>query len=263
MAKEKLHTLSRKCKEYAFLFTELVKRDFKKKYKRTYLGMLWSVLSPLLTLLVMAVVFKNFFGESVEHYIIYLFCGNIIFSYFSDATSGGMGSLLANADIFTKINIPKYLFLFSRNISSLINFGLTLAVFFIFCIIDGITFTFAFFLLIIPIASMIIFNIGAGLVLSALFVFFRDMQYLWNVFVTLLMYASAIFYTVDSFPYFMQRLFLCNPVYVYIKYFRIIVIDNAIPSLEFNLLAVGYAVLAFAIGILFYKKLNHKFLYYV
>ena len=110
---------------------------------------------------------------------------------------------------------------------------------------------------------MIIFNIGAGLVLSALFVFFRDMQYLWNVFVTLLMYASAIFYTVDSFPYFMQRLFLCNPVYVYIKYFRIIVIDNAIPSLEFNLLAVGYAVLAFAIGILFYKKLNHKFLYYV
>lgn len=263
MAHEKLHALSRKCKEYGFLFTELVKRDFKKKYKRTYLGMLWSILSPLLTLLVMAIVFRNFFGASVEHYIIYLFSGNIIFNYFSDATSGGMGSLLANADIFTKIKIPKALFLLSRNISSLINFSLTLAVFFVFCIVDGITFTFAFFLLVIPIACMIVFNIGAGLVLSALFVFFRDMQYLWSVFTTLLMYASAIFYTVDGFSPLMQRIFLCNPVYVYIKYFRIIVIDNAIPSLEYNLLAVGYALLALAIGMLFYKKLNHKFLYYV
>ena len=263
MAREKLKTFATKCKEYSFLFTELVKRDFKKKYKRTYLGMLWSILSPLLTLLVMAVIFNNFFGATVEHYLIYLFCGNIIFSYFSDATSGGMGSLLANADIFTKINIPKYLFLFSRNTSSLINFGLTLAVFFVFCIIDGITFTFAFFLLIIPIICLILFNIGAGLVLSALFVFFRDMQYLWSLFTTLLMYASAIFYTVDGFSYPMQRLFLCNPIYVYIKYFRIIVIDNAIPSIQFNLLAIGYALLAFTVGLFFYKKFNHKFLYYV
>ncbi len=263
MANKKLSALTTKCKEYSFLFTELVKRDFKKKYKRTYLGMLWSVLSPLLTLLVMAIVFSNFFGASVEHYIIYLFCGNIIFSYFSEATSGGMGSILANADIFTKINIPKYLFLLSRNTSSIINFALTLAVFFIFCIIDGITFTFAFLLLIIPIVCLILFNIGAGLVLSALFVLFRDMQYLWSLFTTLLMYASAIFYTVDSFSYPMQRIFLCNPIYVYIKYFRIIVIDNAIPSLQFNLLAIGYALFALTVGVIFYKKLNNKLLYYV
>ena len=263
MAKEKIKTFNRRCKEYGFLFTELVKRDFKKKYKRTYLGMVWSVLSPLLTLLVMAIIFKSFFGATVEHYVIYLFCGNIIFSYFSDATAGGMGSILANSDIFTKINIPKYLFLLSRNTSSLINFGLTFLVFIVFCIIDGITFTFAFVLLVIPIGCLILFNVGAGLVLSSLFVLFRDMQYLWSVFTTLLMYASAIFYTVDSFSYTMQRLFLCNPIYVYIKYFRIIVIDNAIPSLQFNLLAIGYALLAFTAGVFFYKKLNNKFLYYV
>ena len=252
-----------KFKEHGFLFSELVKRDFKKKYKRTYLGMLWSLLSPLLTLLVMSIIFKHFFGRNMEHYTIYLFCGNIVYSFFSDATGGGMGSLIANSAIFTKINVPKYLFLFSRNVSSLINFGLTLGIFFIFCIIDGISFTWAFLLLIIPIISLVIFNLGVGLILSALFVFFRDMQYLWSVFTTLLMYASAIFYTVDGFSPVMQRLFLCNPVYVYIKYFRIIVIDNAIPSLQYNLLAIGYAVFAFAIGILFYKKLNHKFLYYV
>ena len=252
-----------KTKEYGFLFTELVKRDFKKKYKRTYLGMLWSVLSPLLTLLVMSIIFKQFFGNEVEHYLIYLFCGNIIFSYFSDATGGGMGTILANADIFTKINIPKYLFLFSRNISSLINFGLTFLVFLLFCIIDGITFTFAFLMLIVPILCLIVFNIGIGLLLSSLFIFFRDMQYLWSVFTTLLMYASAIFYTVDSYSPFMQKIFLCNPIYVFIKYFRLIVINNTIPSLGFNILSIGYAAIAFAIGITFYKKCSNKFIYYI
>ena len=253
-----------KLAENGFLFSELVKRDFKKKYKRTYLGMLWSVLSPLLTLLVMSIVFKSFFGRDIPHYTIYLFCGNIVFSYFSDATNGGMGSLLWNSDIFSKINVPKYLFLFSRNISSLINFGLTVVVFFLFCIFDGITFTWAFFLLLFPIFCLIVFNLGVGLILSALFVFFRDIQYLWSVFTMLLMYMSAIFYKVDSTIFgAYEKLFLINPLYVYIKYFRLIVIDNEIPSLQYHLLALGYAVVAFGIGALIYKKCNHKFLYYV
>ena len=254
----------KKFQEHRFLFSELVKRDFKKKYKRTYLGMVWSVLSPLLTLLVMAVVFGKFFGgDNKGEYIIYLFCGNIIYSYFSDSTNGGMGSLLANAPIFTKINVPKYLFLFSRNISSLINFGLTFVVFLIFCIIYQVQFTFAFLLLVIPISCLVIFNIGVGLILSALFVFFRDMQYLWSVFTMLLMYLSAIFYTLDSFPEKIRTLFLLNPIYVYISYFRLIVIDNSIPSIYHHLIAVGYALVAFGIGALIYKKKNHKFLYYV
>ena len=252
----------KKLKEHSFLFSELVKRDFKKKYKGTYLGMIWSVLSPLLTLLIMSLIFSNFFGNKQEHYTIYLFCGNIIFSYFTDATNGGMGSLLANAGIITKINVPKYLFLFSRNVSSLINFALTFIVFIIFCIIDGITFSWCFFMLIVPIFCIVIFNLGVGLILSALFVFFRDMQYLWSVFTMLLMYMSAIFYTVDSFGEY-AKLFLINPVFVYIKYFRLIVIDNSIPSIQFNLLAIGYALVAFGIGALCYKKWNHRFLYYV
>ena len=115
-----------------FLFSELVKRDFKKKYKRTVLGMLWSILSPLFMLAVMAVIFTQFFGNNTEHYIIYLFSGQIIFNYFMESTSEGMNSLVANASIFTKINVPKYLFLFSKNISALINFGLILVVYFFF-----------------------------------------------------------------------------------------------------------------------------------
>lgn len=254
--------LDKFCKN-RFLFEELVKRDFIKKYKRTYLGMFWSVLSPLLTLLVMRLVFTQFFGRSMEHYTTYLFCGNIIFSFFNQSTNGGMTSLMGNARIFTKVNIPKYMFLFSQNISCLFNFSLTLVVFFIFVAIDGVSFTWKFLLLVYPVLCLVIFNIGVGLVLSALFVFFRDIQYLWSVFTMLLMYMSAIFYTIDGYSYTTQCMFLLNPVYLYIRYFRKIVLDGTIPTVWFHLLAGAFALAAFSAGALMYKKNNTKFLYYV
>ncbi len=248
---------------YQFLFEELVKRDFKKKYKRTVLGMLWSVLSPLLTLLVMRLVFTQFFGRATPHYTIYLFCGNLIFSYFNESTSQGMTSLVGNAGIFTKVNVPKYLFLFSKNVQTLLNFGLTLCVFFIFCVIDQITFTWKFICLLYPVVMLMLFNIGVGLILSALFVFFKDIQYLWSVFTMLLMYMSAIFYNIDSYAPMIQNLFLLNPVYLFIRYFRKIVIEATIPTVWFHLLMLADVVIALGIGCWMYKKYNTKFLYYV
>lgn len=250
-------------KKHQFLLEELVKRDFKKKYKRSILGMGWSVLSPLLMLLVMRLVFTKIFGHGIEHYTTYLFCGNLVFAFFNESTTQGMSSLMSNTSIFSKVNVPKYLFLLSKNMQTLLNFAITLVVFFIFCIIDGITFTWHFIMLLYPILCLVIFNIGLGMILSALYIFFRDIQYLWTIFVQLLMYMSAIFYSVTEYSETVQRVFLINPVYVYIKYFRTIVIDNTVPSLEINVLAIGYALLAFGIGALIYKKCNHKFLYYV
>lgn len=252
-----------KLKAHQFLFEELVARDFKTKYKRTVLGMLWSVLNPLLMLLVMKIIFTQFFGRDMDHYTTYLFCGNLIYNYFNEATSQGMTSLSANASIFTKVNVPKYMFLLSKNVQTIINFGITLCIFFVFCAIDGITFRWTFFCLLFPIACLMAFNVGVGLILSALFVFFKDIQYLWSVFTMLLMYMSAIFYTTTSYSPLIQNLFLCNPVYVYITYFRQVVIDGMVPSLSLHLLALGYAVLAVVVGAVIYKKKNHDFLYYV
>ncbi len=251
-------------KKYQFLFEELVKRDFKKKYKRTVLGMLWSVLSPLLMLLVMRLVFTRFFGRSTPHYTIFLFAGNIVFAYFNESTTQGMSSLVSNAAIFSKVNVPKYMFLLSRNVSSLINFGLTIIVFLLFVAIDDIRlFSFRFLCLLYPIVCLMVFNIGCGLVLSALYVFFKDIQYLWTVFTQLLMYMSAIFYSIDGYDQMVQYLFLCNPIYLYIRYFRKIVIEAAIPSVWFHLLAAFYALAMLGLGCLIYKKYNHRFLYYV
>lgn len=258
-----MKALIHKLKKHQFLFEELVKRDFKQKYKRTVLGMGWSILAPLLTLLVMKLIFGHFFGHRITHYTIYLFCGNLLYSYFKEATSGSMNSLVSNANIFTKINVPKYLFLLSKNVSSLINFGLTLCIFFVFVLADDIPVTPLFLMLLFPVCCLIILNIGIGLTLSALFVFFRDISYLYNIFTLLLMYASAIFYQITIVPAKYRFVFYLNPVYCYIEYFRKIVLESKVPSIEYHLLCAFYAFLFLFIGGWMYKKYNHKFLYYV
>lgn len=258
-----MKNLFHKLKKNQFMLEELIKRDFKQKYKRTVLGMFWSVLNPLLTLLVMRLVFTNFFGKDIPYYTTYIFAGNLMFSYFKEQTLGGMSSLMANANIFTKINVPKYMFLLSKCASTVINFGLTLIVFFVFVIFDRVPFHWTVFALIYPIIMLTVFDFGVGLILSALYVFFRDIGYIYDIFTLLLMYVSAIFYQVDRFPVAVQRLFLLNPVYVAIKYVRVVVIDGNLPSPLFHLLLFLYAGVAVSLGALIYKKYNHKFLYYV
>ena len=253
----------KKLNSYRFLFEELVKRDFKKKYKRSILGMGWSMLSPLLMLLVMKIVFGNFFGRNVNHYTTYLFCGLVVYNWFAESTNLGMRSLMGNASIFSKVNVPKYLFLFSVNVQTLINFGLTLLIFFVFCAVDRIDFTWRFVLLGYPLLTLLVFNIGVGLILSAYFVFFRDIDYLWAVALQLLMYASAIFYTIDALPAKVQQVFQWNPIYRHIAYIREIVIGGAIPTLESHLMLLGSAIVVFVIGAFMYKRYNTKFLYYV
>ena len=248
---------------YQFLFEELVKRDFKKRYKRTSLGMLWRMLSPLMQLLVFNFIFSNFFGGDVPHYTVYLFAGVMVFSYFSEGTTQGMSALMDNADIITHINIPKALFLISKNMAALINFGLTMVVFFVFAAIDGVTFTWKFLLLIYPIVCLIVFNIGVGFILSALYIFFKDMKYIYNIVTMVLTYGSAIFYSIDSFAPNLQMVFHLNPIYDYISYFRSIVIYNRIPGIGTHLICAGAAAIVLAIGLGLYKKYNYKFLYYV
>lgn len=252
-----------KIKRYRFLFEELVKRDFTKKYKRTALGMLWSILGPLMTLGVMALVFTQFFGRTMEHYVIYMFCGNVVYHYFKESTQTGMTSLFDNSKIFSKINVPKYMFLLSKNVSTFINFCLNFVTLFVFCLIDGVGITWKFLLLVYPVFFLVLFNLGMGLILSALYLMFRDIKYLYDIFTLLLMYVSAIFYTIDAYPEHIQKLFYLNPVYVYISYFRDIILHQSIPSLTVHLLAAGYALLALIIGAVIYKKKNYKFLYYI
>ena len=256
-------TWTEKISRHRFLFEELVKRDFKKKYKRTVLGVLWSVLAPLLNVLVLMLVFVNFFGKSQEHFIIYIFCGTMVMSFYTETTQGCMRALMANAAIFTKINVPKVLFLLSKAFQSFINFLLTFAVFLAFCAGDGIRFGWHFLTMAYPIVWLLVMSLGVGMILSALFVFFRDVEYLYSIFLTLLGYVSAVFYPVTMLPERWHFLFYTNPVYVYIAYFRAVTIDGAVPPWWLHLLCAVYALTFLGLGCVIYKKCNHEFLYYV
>lgn len=249
--------------KYRFLFKELVKRDFKKKYKRTTLGILWSMLLPLLQLVIMNWVFKGFFGRTTPHYTIYLFSGTLLFSYFREAIDNGMSALEANASIFSKVNVPKYLFLLSKSVSAFINFMLTLVIYFIFVAVDGAGFTWKFVLLLYPILCLVLLSLGLGMILSALHVFFKDIKYLWSVAMLLLNYMSAIFYTLDAFTPAQRRFFLFNPVFDCILYFRTVVIGGQVPSAQLHFICLSYALLALGGGCLMYYKYNYKFLYYI
>ncbi|MBQ2799297.1 MAG: ABC transporter permease [Ruminiclostridium sp.] len=249
-------------KQNRFLFEELVKRDFKKKYKRTILGMLWSVISPFLTFLVQLFIFGYLFRRGDSNYVIYLLTGNLMFHFFSDTTNTGMFSLYSNAAVLSKINVSKSIFLLSSNVAGVFNFLLTLLVYFLFMIFTGVNFGPHLILMIYPIVCMTIFNIGISYILSALFVFFRDIQYLYSIATTLLMYLSAIFYYADSLPANIQFVFAFNPIYRYIAYMRQLVIDSIVPDLTSHLICLGFAVGALVIGYLFHKKTEKNFVYY-
>ena len=253
----------KRLQENWFLFTELTKRDFKLKYKGTVFGMFWSLLSPLLQLLVMRLVFTEFFGRNTPFYTTYLFSGLIIFNYYNESTKGSINALDHNRNIILKIKAPKYLFLLSKNVSSLINFLIILPVYFFFAALDGIHFHLSFFALIYPVLLFPFFCIGIGMIVSAMQVFFNDTAYLYNIFIVLLRYLSAIFYNIEKYSASIQRLFLLNPVYAFIKYFRVVVISNEIPSFGYHMLLLLYTFIAIVIGGLIYKKYNRKFAFYL
>lgn len=249
--------------KHRFLFEELVRRDFDRKYKGSFFGAAWSILNPLITLLIMRVVFGHFFGSDIPHFTTYLFCGTVVFSFFSESTSEGLTALIGNASIFTKVNVPKYLFLLSKNTQTFINFAITLCVFFLFCALDGIVFTWKLLTLIYPIFMLLVFNLGMGLLLSALYMFFRDVQYLWAVLTQFLMYVSAVFYSIDTFSSRARNAFLLNPLYLFIRYFRKIVIESTIPSPQFHALMAFDALTVLLLGFWIYRKYDAEFVYYI
>ena len=171
--------------------------------------------------------------------------------------------MYSNGSILSKVKVPKSLFVLSSNSAATFNFLLTLIVYFVFMFFCRVTFGVHLLLMLFPILCLIIFNIGMSYILSALFVFFRDMQYLYQIFNMLLMYMSAIFYTIDHYSYTIQCLFLANPVYLFIRYFRKIVIEATIPTLWFHLLMLADVLFVLMIGCWMYKKYNHRFLYYI
>ena len=255
-------TFADKIKQYRFLFEELTKRDFKKKYKRAFLGVLWSVISPFMTFLVQFFIFGYIFRRQDTQYVIYLLSGTLMYSFFTNATTTGMFTMYSNGSILSKVKVPKSLFILSSNFASIFNFLLTLIVYFVFMIFCHVNFGLHLLAMLFPIICLTIFNIGMSYILSALFVFFRDMQYLYQIFTTLLMYMSATFYEITRFPENLRFIFDVNPIYQFISYLRQVVIYSSIPDLTTHLICLCFSFGILGIGYFVHKKTEQKFVYY-
>lgn len=250
-------------KKYSFLLHQLVERDFKTKYKRSVLGVLWSMLNPLLTMSVQYMVFVNLFRWDVENYAVYLLIGTVVFNFFSEATQCALVSITGSASLITKVYVPTYVFPVSKVLSSCINLLFSTLALYLIIFLQGLVLNPYHFLIPVLYATLIGFCIGMGLILSAAMVYFRDVQFLYGVLIMLWMYLTPLFYPVSIIPEKLMGLYSLNPMYQYVTFFRTLVLDAAMPSMAQFVWCIGYAALFLLIGWLVFKKLKRNFILYI
>lgn len=249
--------------KYKNLINELVNRDIKKKYRRSILGILWSMLNPLLMMLITTMVFSNLFRFEIKNFALYLLTGQIIFTFYAEATNFAMGSILENGHLIKKVYVPKYLFPLSRVTSSAVNLLFTLPAMLAIILVTGQTISFKILFCIIPLVLLFIFCLGMGLFLSALAVYFRDMFHLYGVALTALNYATPIFYPENIIPVQFQWIVHCNPIYYYLKIFREVVYSNQIPDINLIIICFFISIIALIIGAYFFNKKQNNFILYI
>ncbi|WP_308855548.1 ABC transporter permease [uncultured Slackia sp.] len=246
-----------------FILSSLVSKDFKLKYRRSFLGIAWSVLNPLLMMLVLTAVFSAFFKFDIEHYPFYLILGNTLFALMSDSTTTAMTSIIDSSALIKKIRINKIIFPIEKVLFQLVNFAISLIAVAIVMVFLRINPTPNLFLLPLLLLYVTIFSMGLGLLLSALAVFFRDIIHLWSVIITAWTYATPLFYPVNILPDWMLQFEAFNPMYHYVTYFRDIALWGNTPGLMENLVCLAMASATFAIGLIIFKRTQHKFILYV
>ena len=249
--------------QYKFLIQQLVSRDFKSKYKRSLLGVFWSFLNPLLTMVVQFLVFSTFFRADTQNYPVYLLSGVICYNFFKETTDMCLSSITGNANLINKVYIPKYIFPMSKTFSSSINLGMSLIPLLVMSLLMGIRLTKSVFLIFFFLLCLIVFALGVGMFLSALMVFFRDIQFLWGVIAQIWMYATPIFYPAEIVPAKFNFVVRFNPLYHFIGNLRKCLIDGISPEPVSYIYCLIFAIGAFMIGAFVFKKTQDKFTLYI
>lgn len=249
--------------QYKPLLNELVMRDLKIKYRRSFLGYLWSLLNPLMMMAIMTVVFSYMFRFDIPNYPLYLICGQTLWSFFNESTSVAMHSVIINGSLIRKVYIPKYIFPMSRVLSCFVTMSFSLVAILIVMLVTGVQLTWKILLFPIPLLLLLVFCMGVSMVLSALAVYFRDVLHLYNVAVLAWMYVTPIFYPVSALPEKVAFFLQFNPMYHYVTFFRDVVLYGAVPSASVWLGSITFAILALGAGLLVFRKLQRNFILYV
>ena len=242
------------------LLGELVARDIKIKYRRSVLGVLWTLLNPLCMMIILSVVFSNLFKFDIENFPLYILSGQVIFNFYSDATSGAMSAIIGSAALIKKVYVPKYLFVLSRVFSSTINLMASFTAMLIVMVATRTELHWTAFLFPIPLILLVLFSLGIGLILSAVTVKFRDIIHLYGVFVTGLLYLTPVIYPMSILPDWLYKVVMLNPLTNILMMFRDVMLNNSMFSLSSLLIALIEAFLSLEIGLYVFYKNQDKFI---
>lgn len=242
------------------LLKELVGRDIKIKYRRSVLGVLWTLLNPLFMMIVLSVVFSNLFKFDIENFPLYLLSGQIIFNFFNDTTTTSMGAIIGNASLIKKIYVPKYLFVLSRVVSSVINLMASFTALMLVMLAMRVEMHWTVILSLIPILFLVAFSLGIGLILAAITVKFRDIMHLYSVFTTALMYLTPVIYPMSILPRWLSIVVRANPITNILIMFRDVMLYGRLPSVEGIIIALVETTLALCVGLYVFYKNQDQFI---
>lgn len=243
-----------------FILSELVKKGIRLKYRRSYLGILWSLLEPLLTMIVLTIVFGTLMGEHDRSFPVYILSGRLLYGFFSQSTTAALKSIRANSSIIKKVYVPKMLYPLSSILFNFIIFMISLIVLALVSVVLGVYPTFYLIQVVASLIVLLLLSLGCGLILSTIGVFFRDMEYLWTVALMLIMYTCAIFYRANRLLTSKWGFVLkANPLFCVIQTFRSAIFGEMM-NMKYLLYALGFSIISIIIGVVAFKKNEDKFI---
>jgi ABC-type polysaccharide/polyol phosphate export permease len=245
------------------LLKELVARDVKIKYRRSVLGVLWTLLNPLCMMIILSVVFSNLFKFDIENFPLYILSGQVVFNFFSGATTEAMSSIIGSSSLIKKIYVPKYLFVISRVFSSFINLLASFTALLFVMIVTRAELHWTVLLVPIPLVLLVIFSLGIGLILAAVTVKFRDIMHLYTVFTTGLLYLTPVIYPMTILPSWLYKVVMLNPLTNMLLMLRDVMINNTVFSVQSMILAVVESLISLILGLYIFYKNQDSFILHI
>ncbi len=249
--------------KYKPLLRELVTRDVKVRYRKSFLGLMWTLLNPLFMMIIMTVVFSNIFRANIEHFPAYLLAGQICFNFFNESTTNAMHSILGNGSLLKKVYVPKYLFPVSKVFSTLINLFASVIVLLAVMLVTGVPLNFNCLWVLVPICGLILFSVGVGLVLSTVAVFFRDMIHFYGVLTLALSYLTPLFYPIEILPGYVRTIVTLNPLTNIVECVRVATLYGSMPEIPLLAASVLPGVFLLIFGFFVFHRSQDKFILYL
>lgn len=258
-----MHSYVNNFLKYKDLLFELIKKDIKIKYKNSVLGIIWSMLNPLLIMIVLTIVFSAFFKNHIANFPVYVLTGRLMYQFFSESTNFAMDSIVSNGNLIRKVYVPKYFFPISRVCSSFVTTLLAIVPLLLVMLLTNMQFSWINLLAIFPLLYLLLISAGVGLLLSSINLFFRDMKHLYSVVLMVVMYMTPIFYPASIISDKYIALIKLNPLFTIVEMFRDVVMYQQIPSVGSHLLCLGYAVFYCAVGLVVFAKTQDRFIFHL